>query len=149
VPIFDAGKNQANLDIARVEKRIEVANYESHPDRVQGSVRCAGRAGHLRDELTAREQDADANQRYYDLAQARYQEGMDSYLNLLVAQRSLYQAQQTKISTQLSTLAQQTPCTKCWEGWEIVTAAGGILPTSLTNLTNVNKRYLHFKAIAR
>jgi multidrug efflux system outer membrane protein len=45
VPIFDAGKNQANLDIARVEKRIEVANYESHPDRVQGSVRCA-LAGH-------------------------------------------------------------------------------------------------------
>jgi hypothetical protein len=100
-------------------------------------------------ELTAREQDADANQRYYDLAQARYQEGDGSYLNLLVAQRSLYQAQQTKISTQLSTLAQQTPCTKCWRGLEIVTAAGGILPTSLTNLTNVNKRYLHFKAIVR
>jgi len=108
VPIFDAGKNQANLDIARVEKRIEVANYEK---AIQTAFRevsdaLAGQATY-RDELTAREQDADANQRYYDLAQARYQEGMDSYLNLLVAQRSLYQAQQTKISTQLSTLAQQ------------------------------------------
>lgn len=117
VPIFDAGKNQANLDIARVEKRIEIANYEKV---IQSAFRevsdaLAGQTTY-RDELAAREQDAAANQRYFDMAQLRYQQGVDNYLNLLVAQRSLYQAQQTQISTQLSSLAQQVSLYKVLGG---------------------------------
>jgi multidrug efflux system outer membrane protein len=38
------------------------------------------------------------------LAQARYQRGVDTYLNALVAQRTLYSAQQTLVSTRLSEL---------------------------------------------
>lgn len=117
VPIFDAGKNQANLDIARVEKRIEIANYEK---AIQSAFRevsdaLAGEATY-KDELAARIQDTAASQRYFDLAQMRYQQGVDSYLNVLVAQRSLYQAQQTQITTQLSSLSQQVSLYKVLGG---------------------------------
>ena len=37
----------------------------------------------------------------YDLAYARYDVGVDSYLNVLDSERSLYSAQQSYISTQL------------------------------------------------
>lgn len=117
VPIFDAGKNQANLDIARVEKRIEIANYEK---AIQSAFRevsdaLAGQTTY-RDELAAREQDTAANQRYFDMAQLRYQQGVDNYLNVLIAQRSLYQAQQTQISTQLSSLSLQVSLYKVLGG---------------------------------
>lgn len=117
VPIFDAGKNLANLDIARVEKRIEIANYEK---AIQSAFREVSDAltgeTTYRDELAARTQDTAANQRYFDLAQMRYQQGVDSYLNVLVAQRSLYQAQQTQITTQLSSLSQQVSLYKVLGG---------------------------------
>lgn len=108
MPIFDGGKNQANLDIAEVQKRIEVANYEKAIQTAfkEVSDALAGQATY-QDELTAREQDTAASQRYFDMAQMRYRQGMDNYLNILVSQRSLYQAQKTQIATQLSMLSQQ------------------------------------------
>lgn len=108
VPIFDGGKNRANLEVAEVSKRIEIANYEKAIQQAfrEVSDALAGQATY-QDELSAREQDTAANQRYYDIAQLRYRQGVDNYLNLLVAQRSLYQAQQTEIATQLSSLTQK------------------------------------------
>lgn len=108
VPIFDGGKNRANLEVAEVSKRIEIANYEKAIQQAfrEVSDALAGQATY-QDELNAREQDTAANQRYYDIAQLRYRQGVDNYLNLLVAQRSLYQAQQTEIATQLSALTQK------------------------------------------
>ena len=43
----------------------------------------------------------DASQKIYDLATARYKNGIDSYLNVLDAQRSYYSAQQGLIAIQL------------------------------------------------
>ena len=108
LPIFDGGKNQANLDIAKVSKRIEIANYEKSIQQAFKEVddALAGQAT-WHNELLAREQDTAATQRYYELAQKRFRAGVDNYLNVLVAQRSLYQSQQTQISTHLSTLSQQ------------------------------------------
>ncbi|WJY15123.1 efflux transporter outer membrane subunit [Pectobacteriaceae bacterium CE90] len=108
VPIFDGGKNRANLDIAKVSKRIDVANYEKTIQTAfkEVSDALAGRATY-QDELTARIQDTNANQRNYDLSQMRFRAGVDNYLNVLVAQRSLYQAQQSQITTRLNELNQQ------------------------------------------
>ncbi|MCA8143491.1 TolC family protein, partial [Burkholderia multivorans] len=44
-------------------------------------------------------------QDYYDLAQARYRAGTDSFLTLLTAQRTLYTAQQQLVTDQLSKLS--------------------------------------------
>ncbi|MCU5774634.1 efflux transporter outer membrane subunit [Erwiniaceae bacterium BAC15a-03b] len=117
LPIFDGGVNQANLDVARLQKRIEVANYEK---AIQTAFEEVGDALAGEDtwkaELQARQQDLAANQRYYHYAEIRFQQGVDNYLNVLVAQRSLYSAQQAAISAQLGQLNQQVTLYKALGG---------------------------------
>ncbi|TKI05983.1 efflux transporter outer membrane subunit [Martelella alba] len=107
IPIFTGGLNKANLDVAKVSKRIEIANYEKAIQQAfkEVSDALAGETTY-RDELLARTQDDAANARYFSLAQMRYNAGVDDYLNVLVAQRSYYQSQQDLISTRLDTLNQ-------------------------------------------
>ncbi len=109
--------NSANLDIAHLQKRIEIADYEKS---IQTAFKEVGDAlagqDTYKDELTAREQDEQANQRNYDFAHIRYQQGVDNYLNVLVAQRSLYAAQQSLITTQLGRLNQQITLYKALGG---------------------------------
>lgn len=117
LPIFDGGVNSANLDIAHLQKRIEIADYEKS---IQTAFKEVGDAlagqDTWKDELTARELDEKANQRNYDFAHIRYQQGVDNYLNVLVAQRSLYTAQQSLITTQLGQLNQQITLYKALGG---------------------------------
>lgn len=117
VPIFDGGKNKANLDVAEVSKRIEIANYEKAIQQAfkEVSDALAGQSTY-KYELAARQQDTAANQRYYDLANNRYQEGVDGYLNVLVAQRALFEAQKTEISTRLSEITQHVTLYKVLGG---------------------------------
>ena len=46
-----------------------------------------------------------AEQRRYELSDARYRNGVDSYLTVLTAQQDLYSAQQNLITTQFSRLS--------------------------------------------
>ena len=108
LPIFDGGVNKANLAIAKAQNRIEIADYEKAIQTAFKEVgdALAGQDTYC-DELQAREQDTAANQRYFGYAKMRFQTGVDSYLNVLVAQRSLYTAQQALITTHLGQLNQQ------------------------------------------
>ncbi len=105
IPIFDGGVNRANLDIAKDEKKIEIANYEKAIQTAFKEVSdgLAGQATYG-NQLKSVQQATDANQRNFDLSQQRFQGGVDSYLSVLVAQRSLYASQQTLISTKLAQL---------------------------------------------
>lgn len=105
IPIFDGGVNSANLDIAKTEKKIEIANYEKAIQTAFKEVSdgLAGQATYG-DQLKSVQQATDANQRNFDLSQQRFKGGVDNYLSVLVAQRSLYAAQQTLISTKLAQL---------------------------------------------
>ncbi|WCM94813.1 efflux transporter outer membrane subunit [Acidovorax sp. NCPPB 2350] len=103
LPIFDAGRNQANLRVAEVARDTAVAQYEK---AVQTAFRevadaLADRAT-LQDRLQAQQSLVDASQRALDLTQARWRLGADSYLAVLDAQRSLYTAQQTLIGLQFT-----------------------------------------------
>ncbi|WP_437612696.1 efflux transporter outer membrane subunit [Erwinia sp. V71] len=117
LPIFDGGKNQANLDVAQAQKRIEIANYEK---AIQTAFQEVGDAlagqDTWKDQLKATEQDLAANQRYYHYAELRYQQGVDNYLNVLIAQRSLYSAQQSAITAKLGQLNQQVTLYKVLGG---------------------------------
>ncbi len=105
MPLFTAGSNLANLDLAHVQKNIAVAQYEK-------SIQAAFRE--VADGLAARgtySAQLDAQQRYtfayrrtLDLSTARYRAGTDSYLQVLTAQNGLYAAQQNLIVTQLNRL---------------------------------------------
>ncbi|MGA2801603.1 MAG: efflux transporter outer membrane subunit [Verrucomicrobiota bacterium] len=106
LPIFTAGRNLANLDAARIGKLIEVANYEK---AIQTAFRevsdsLAARAT-VEVQLDAGEALVKAEQRRYELAEARFRQGVDSYLNVLSAQQNLYQAQENLIQFQFSRLS--------------------------------------------
>ncbi len=103
LPIFNAGSNRANLQVAEIERDITVAQYEQ---AIQTAFREVADALALRanidDQLVAQRSLTDATEVTYQLSVARYRTGIDSYLNVLDAQRALYDAQQTLITTQLS-----------------------------------------------
>jgi outer membrane protein, multidrug efflux system len=105
MPIFEGGANIANLNLANVEKRIEIANYEK---AIQSAFRevadgLAAR-GTYDQQIAALERNTFANQRRLDLSDLRYKNGVDSYLSVLTAQTDLYSSQQTLIQTRLARL---------------------------------------------
>jgi multidrug efflux system outer membrane protein len=104
-PIFNAGANQANLDVAVLQKDIGIAQYEK---AIQVAFRevsdgLAAR-GTYDDQLAALQRDTDAQQRRLDLANMLYVNGIDSYLNVLTAQTDLYNAQQALVTARLNRL---------------------------------------------
>ena len=106
LPIFDAGSNRANLQVAQADRDIAVAQYEK---AIQTAFRevadTLAQRGTIDDQLAAQQSLTDANAESYRLSQARYQKGVDSYLNVLDSQRSLYSSQQSLITVRLSRLA--------------------------------------------
>lgn len=106
LPLFDAGKNQANLDSAKVNKSIAVAQYEKAIQTAFREVSDGLAAkGTLTEQMNAQAALVDATQTSYTLSQARYSQGVDSYLTVLDSQRSLYSAQQDLVSVQVSRLS--------------------------------------------
>lgn len=103
VPIFDYGSNKASLDVAKIEKEIEVADYESTIQTAFKEVANAltARATYV-DQVEADREYVASSQRYYTLAQVRYKAGTDSFLTFLDAQRTLYTAQQQLATDSLS-----------------------------------------------
>jgi multidrug efflux system outer membrane protein len=104
-PIFNAGANQANLDIAMVQKDIGIAQYQK---AIQIAFRevsdgLAAR-GTYDDQLAALQRYTAAQQRRLELANLLYVNGIDSYLNVLTAQTDLYNAQQALVSARLNRL---------------------------------------------
>lgn len=103
IPIFEAGRLQASLDVAEIQRDITIAQYEK---AIQSAFRevadaLADRAT-LAEQLDARRKLVEATQKSFELSEARYKGGVDSYLNLLDAQRSLYAAELELISVRLS-----------------------------------------------
>ncbi len=103
VPIFDAGTNFANLDYAKIQKRIEIANYEKAIQSAFHDVSdaLAGRATYTR-QLAAEAKLVDADQRFYNISKMRSDAGADTYLNVVVAQSSLFAAQINLIALKLA-----------------------------------------------
>ena len=101
LPIFDAGRNRANLDVAEFGRDIAVAQYER---AIQSAFRevsdaLAGRAT-LGEQLRAQNAQATAEAVRFRLADLRYRNGASSYLDVLDAQRSLFIAQQAAVQVQ-------------------------------------------------
>ncbi|WP_438391798.1 efflux transporter outer membrane subunit [Caballeronia sp. DA-9] len=103
LPIFDYGSDKASLDVAKIEKNIEIADYESAIQTAFKEVSNAltARATYM-DQVNADHAYVSSAQSYYTIAQARYKAGTDSFLTFLDAQRTLYTAQQQLASDSLS-----------------------------------------------
>jgi len=106
LPIFEAGQNKANLDVANLNKKIEIANYEKAIQTAFREVADALTAKHfLAEQLAGQEKLVAAEQSRFDLSTARYRNGVDSYLTVLSAQQDLYNAQQNLVTLQFSRLS--------------------------------------------
>jgi multidrug efflux system outer membrane protein len=106
LPIFEGGQLQANLDVATVQKDINIAQYEK---AIQTAFRevadgLAAR-GTYDDEVASLERYVAAQQRSLDLAEIRFRNGVDSYITVLTAQTGLYNAQLTLVSARMARLA--------------------------------------------
>ena len=101
-PIFAGGSLIANLKGAKADRDIAVAQYEK---AIQVAFREVSDAVILRstleDQLSAQESLVKALDESYRLSEARFKEGVDSYLGVLVSQRSLYDAQRGLVLTRL------------------------------------------------
>ena len=88
LPIFDAGRNQANLKVAEVDRDIAVARYEQAIQTAFREVADAlARRGTIDEQLAALQALTDANAESYRLSQARFEKGVDNYLAVLDAGR--------------------------------------------------------------
>jgi multidrug efflux system outer membrane protein len=105
LPIFDAGKNRANLKVAEVERNIYIAQYEKAIQTAFREVADAlAQHGTIDDQLAAQRSLTAATANTYHLSEVRYEKGVDSFLTVLDSQRSLYSAQQNLITTRLARL---------------------------------------------
>lgn len=95
VPIFAGGANVANLQATKLARDTAVAQYEK---AIQSAFREVADAlvarGTLDDQLAAQQALVTASEKAYRLADMRYRGGVDSFLTALVAQVSLYSAEQ-------------------------------------------------------
>jgi len=103
VPIFQAGRLEANAASAVADRDIALAQYEK---AIQTGFRevadALASAGTLVRQYDAQTALVEAATRAEQLSRLRYQAGRDSYLILLDAQRTLYSAQQALLTTYLS-----------------------------------------------
>ncbi|MFB3886160.1 MAG: AdeC/AdeK/OprM family multidrug efflux complex outer membrane factor [Thermodesulfobacteriota bacterium] len=107
MPIFDA-RTWSALDASRAEREIILAQYERAIQSAFKEVADAlAQKGTIEDQLSAQESLVDAASQTYRLSSIRYTKGIDSYLSVLDAQRSLYEAQQGLVFLRLARLTNQ------------------------------------------
>ena len=103
-PIFDPRLWYA-YDVTKIEKEISVAQYEKSVQTAFREVADAlAEKGTVSRRVTAQQSLVDAMAVVYRLSEMRYEKGIDSYLSVLDAQRSLYGAQQGLILLRLASV---------------------------------------------
>lgn len=104
-PLFDGRRLSGALENAKGRRAEVLANYRStvltafqDVSNTLGSIDTLARQGTLQRENVRQSQAA------FDIAEARYRAGLEDYLSVLDAQRTLYSAEDTKAQNALSQL---------------------------------------------
>ncbi|OKY74794.1 MAG: multidrug transporter [Desulfobulbaceae bacterium DB1] len=127
LPIFDAGSRWANLWVAEADRDIAVARYEKTIQVAFREVADAlAQQGTIGEQLAAQQSLTEATAGSYVLSRARYEKGVDNYLTVLDAQRSLYGAQQAMIGTRLTQLQNLVTL------YKVLGGGGEVIPASQT-----------------
>jgi multidrug efflux system outer membrane protein len=105
LPIFSGGANVANLQLAEVEKRVEIAGYERAIQTAFREVADGLAARGTYDaQIAALGRYSDSQNRRLELSNLRYHNGVDNYLTVLTAQTDLYNAQLLLINARVQRL---------------------------------------------
>ena len=100
--IFQAGAGRANVRLTEAQKAAAVASYQRAIQEAFREVADAlARRGTIGEQLRARQAQREAAADSYLLTEARYRNGIESFLGSLDAQRSYYSAQRTLVLSQL------------------------------------------------
>lgn len=109
LPIFTGGRNKANLEVANVEQRIELAQYERAIQTAFREVADALAVSRTIDQrIDAQSARVAAAQRRSTLSNQRFDAGVDSYLPVLLAQQELFSAQRDLVQAKLTKLNNQS-----------------------------------------
>ena len=124
LPIFDAGRIRANMDLAEVRRDVAVANYEKS---VQGAFREVADALSNRRWLALQvdigKTTLAAQSERARLAKLRYDNGAAPYLEVLDAQRDLLTVEQQLVQTRRALLSSQVSLYAALGGGAPVAAA--------------------------
>ena len=105
LPIFDA-RSWSALEVVKADREIALAQYDK---AIQSAFRDVADAlaarGTVEEQLAAQRSLTEAVAETYRLSNLRYEKGVDSFLGVLDAQRSLYAAQQGLIAVRLARVA--------------------------------------------
>lgn len=108
LPIFTGGRLTAQLDVAKLEQRSSIVEYEQAIENAFTEVsNSLIRRTAFEKQLQHQEQAESAYRQYFDIADLRYQKGTDSMLTRLDAQRNFVSAQQATVNARLSWLQAQ------------------------------------------
>lgn len=133
LPIFDGGRNRANLDLATVRKDIAVAQYAKAIQTAFREVSDALAATDtLRREEASRQALAQSSGEALRLSEARYRAGVDDYLRYLNAQRTdlTNQTMLIEVATQRQ-IALATLFKTLGGGWRVDTADAARKPSEM------------------
>ena len=105
LPIFKGGENKANLDYANAQQKIALAQYEK---TIQSAFKDVSDAlierANISKQLNAQEDLVKKKKKSYEVALNSYKYRLGTYLNVLVAQKTLFDTQRVLVDTKLNEL---------------------------------------------
>lgn len=138
IPIFDAGRLDANYDVAKIERKQTLANYERSIQTAFREVSdvLATRAT-LGDQLAAQYRLQDNFDQTFKIADARFKAGIANYLDVLDAQRSLFSTQQGILDLELQKIVSQVELYQALGGGANLDVPVAIPVPQYTNLARI------------
>ena len=139
IPIFDAGRLDANYDVARIEQKQALSSYELSIQTAFREVSdvLATRAT-LGERLKAQYRLQDNYEQTFNIANARFKAGLDNYLDVLDAQRSLFSTQQGILDLELQKIISQIELYQALGGGANLDIPTAIPTPQHTNLVNLH-----------
>jgi len=117
IPIFNYGRNKANLNLAQTRQRIEVANYEKTIQTAFKDVMdVLSTRTVISEETAARNRLRELESSRLQLVQRKLDQGLVTYLELLDAQRSVLDAQSQVVQIRQLALQNQVGLYKALGG---------------------------------
>lgn len=132
LPIFDAGSRRANYEVAQIGQKQALVNYEKAIQTAFKEVSdvLATRAT-MEHQLNSQYRLQKNYQETYNIAHARFRSGLDNYLNVLDAERSLFANQQSILNLELQKILSQI---------ELYQVLGGGATLLAEQITSFNKQ---------
>ncbi|MGF7148033.1 multidrug efflux system outer membrane protein [Sphingomonas zeicaulis] len=121
-PIFRAGAGRAGVALSEAQRDAALATYERAIQTAFREVSDAlARRGTIEAQVTASERQVTAASDTYTLADARYRGGIDSFLQSLDAQRTLYSTRQALANVRLTSASNRVALYRALGGDALLT----------------------------